>query len=120
MFAVNNVMINGLIVICISVTNNIFIPLSIYLRMPMDIFSKEIFFASLCLVFSLFCFVFSLKCFGRAYNSSVSYRQCLSSIYESNGKCPSHKYPFTYEYFKTYWKLILSSCQQDKSRLSIC
>jgi len=46
----------------------------------------------------------------QAYNKSSSYRKCLFSIFGRNQICSFQEYPYSYEYSKVYWKLILSSC----------
>jgi len=53
----------------------------------------------------------------RAYNESASYRHCLFSIFDVNDICSFDRYPFSYEYSKIYWKLVMSSCSVDKSKL---
>jgi len=46
----------------------------------------------------------------QAYNRSSSYRQCLYSIFDIGEICSADRFPFSYEYSKIYWKLVMSSC----------
>ncbi|CAF1094546.1 unnamed protein product [Rotaria sordida] len=55
----------------------------------------------------------SLLC--QAYNKSSSYRQCLYSIFDVDEICSRDHYPYSYEYSKIYWKLVISSCQVSKN-----
>jgi len=50
----------------------------------------------------------SLLC--KAYNTSQSYRKCIFSLFENGKTCSYRQYPFSFEYMRIYWKLILSSC----------
>ncbi|CAF1049391.1 unnamed protein product [Adineta ricciae] len=54
----------------------------------------------------------SLLC--QAYNKSSSYRQCLYSIFDQDEVCSADHFPFSYEYSKIYWKLVMSSCGVTK------
>ncbi|CAM2727460.1 unnamed protein product [Rotaria socialis] len=59
----------------------------------------------------------SLLC--QAYNKSSSYRQCLYSIFDVDQICSLEHFPFSYEYSKIYWKLVMSSSDHcHPSRLS--
>ncbi|CAF2015692.1 unnamed protein product [Rotaria magnacalcarata] len=55
----------------------------------------------------------SLLC--QAYNKSASYRQCLYSIFDVDQICSLEHFPFSYEYSKIYWKLVMSSCNVPKT-----
>ncbi|UJR17909.1 hypothetical protein I4U23_004808 [Adineta vaga] len=46
----------------------------------------------------------------QAYNQSSPYRKCLFSIFGRNEICSYERYQYSYQYFKIYWKLILTSC----------
>ncbi|CAF0982545.1 unnamed protein product [Adineta steineri] len=46
----------------------------------------------------------------QAYNKSSLYRQCLYSIFDQNEVCSADHFPFSYQYSKIYWKLVMSSC----------
>ncbi|UJR29773.1 hypothetical protein I4U23_017320 [Adineta vaga] len=46
----------------------------------------------------------------QAYNKSSPYRRCLYSIFEPDEVCSADRFPFSYEYSKIYWKLVMSSC----------
>ncbi|CAF1559248.1 unnamed protein product, partial [Didymodactylos carnosus] len=50
----------------------------------------------------------SLLC--KAYNNSEIYRQCVYGLFASNKPCSYQQYPFSFEYMKIYWKMIMSSC----------
>lgn len=52
---------------------------------------------------------------SRAYNQSSLYRQCLYSIFDVNQICSADRFPFSYEYSKIYWKLVMSSCAVTQS-----
>jgi len=74
----------------------------------------EIFFASLFRIFNLKNKKYFIIII-RAYNKSSSYRKCLFSIFGRNEICSLEKYPYSYEYSKIYWKLVLSSCIVENS-----
>jgi len=104
-----NVMKHRWTYICLNVIKKILIRTLMQHQLKMLILWMEIFFASLSLIFNLkkSKFFFSIL---RAYNKSSSYRKCLYSIFGRNEVCSFEKYPYSYEYSKTYWKLVLSSC----------
>ena len=73
--------------------------------------SMEIIFASK--TFSLSPFVRSLtliESLRRAFNGSLLFRQCFYSIFTDKSVCDKEIYPFSYEYSKIFWKLVMSSC----------
>ncbi|CAF1626147.1 unnamed protein product, partial [Rotaria sp. Silwood1] len=51
----------------------------------------------------------------KAYNKSSTYRRCLYSIFGRYDLCSFERYPYTYEYSKIYWKLIMSSCAVENN-----
>jgi hypothetical protein len=66
----------------------------------------------------LFSIIFYLPHFlSRAYNRSSSYRRCLYSIFDIGEVCSVDRFPFSYEYSKIYWKLVMSSCGVTNSKL---
>jgi len=52
----------------------------------------------------------------KAYNTSQSYRKCVFSLFENGKTCSYRQYPFSFEYMRIYWKLILSSCMSTKEQ----
>lgn len=52
----------------------------------------------------------------RAYNKSSSYRKCLYSIFGRHDVCSFERFPYSYEYSKVYWKLVMSSCIVESSK----
>ncbi|CAF1379513.1 unnamed protein product, partial [Rotaria sordida] len=46
----------------------------------------------------------------QAYNKSSSYRKCLYSIFARHNVCSFERFPYSYEYSKIYWKLVMSTC----------
>jgi hypothetical protein len=60
--------------------------------------------------------IYFLFLFFRAYNTSSSYRQCLYSIFAVDQICSLDRFPFSYEYSKIYWKLVMSSCSVTQSK----
>ncbi|CAF1426847.1 unnamed protein product [Rotaria magnacalcarata] len=51
----------------------------------------------------------------QAYNKSSSYRQCLYSIFDPNDVCSFILFPYSYQYSKIYWKLIMSACTVENN-----
>jgi hypothetical protein len=58
-------------------------------------------------------FLFDLS----AYNTSASYRKCLNSIFARDQICSFDRYPYSYQYSKIFWKLVMSSCAVENSKL---
>ena len=108
-----NVMRKYWIFICSTAIRNTSIQLlTSHLRKRIILF-KDIFFASQTIFFlytSRFYFFF-----GRIYEENIDYRQCFYSIFNPNEICSYEQYPFTYQYGKIYWKLVLSSCKTENN-----
>lgn len=110
-FQMQNVMKHWWIFTCLNVTKKISIQILMQHPLKMLILWMEILFASdILFLFFLINKKKSFILFLRAYNKSSSYRKCLYSIFGRNEICSLEEYPYSYEYSKIYWKLVLSSC----------